>query len=202
MVTMAENLKGHLILLMAPSGSGKSVLLKFLRETGLPLKFAVSCTTRMKRPGEVDGEIYHFISESEFETYRERGLFLETASYSNSNYGTLRSEILAPMKAGEVVIREVELQGIQAILELLPRECVTIVYIDGGDWEQLKRRIISRAPITDAELALRYERYLKENAARSLADTEIKNGEGEMDQAKIKLRQLVERIINQVENKQ
>jgi len=198
---MVENFKGHLILLMAPSGSGKSVLLKYLRESELSVHFAVSCTTRTQRPGEIDGEIYKFITEAEFKSYQEQGLFLETALYSNSYYGTLRSEIITPMEQGQVVIREVELQGIQTILELLPREAITIVYIDGGDWEQLKRRIISRAPINDAELALRYERYVKENEARGLADVTIDNGDGQMDQAKIKLQQLVERIINQVDNK-
>jgi guanylate kinase len=187
--------RGHLVLLMAPSGSGKSALLSHLRERVPGLHFAVSCTTRAMRPGERDGDVYHFVSDAQFEAYVTEGKFLEWAVYSNNKYGTLRTEIIERMNKGEVVIREVELQGIQSILGLLPRERVTILYIDGGDWETLKARIQKRAPISDEELLLRYERYMHETEARHLADIVIENTEGNIDAAQGEIVEVLERII-------
>jgi len=182
---------GHLVLLMAPSGSGKSVLLSHLRAEMPSLHFAVSCTTRAMRPGEKEGEIYHFVDQATFDEYKQNGLFLEWAEYSNSSYGTLKTEIIDTMNEGKVVVREVELQGVQSILKLIPRERITIIYINGGSWEALKERITARAPISDAELLLRYERFVHETEAKELADIEIYNGEGELEAAK-------ERIVEEV----
>jgi guanylate kinase len=187
--------RGHLVLLMAPSGSGKSALLSHLRAQVPNLHFAVSCTTRAMRPGERDGDVYHFVSDAQFDAYVEEGRFLEWAVYSNNKYGTLRSEIIDRMNKGEVVIREVELQGIESILKLLPRERITVLYIDGGDWETLKARIQKRAPISDEELLLRYERYMHETEAKHIADIVIENTEGNIDTAQEKIIEILKSII-------
>lgn len=192
---MHEVHRGHLVLLMAPSGSGKSVLLAHLRSSIPELYFAVSCTTREKRPGEKEGDIYHFVTKEEFKERIENDQFLEWAEYSNSCYGTLKTEIVDKMNEGKVVVREVELQGVQSILKLLPRERVTILYIEGGSWEELKARILARAPISDAELLLRYERYMHETQARDIADVEIDNTHGHLQSAKEKIVQEVQKII-------
>jgi len=191
-----ENLSGHLVLLMAPSGSGKSILLQHLKQSLPEIHFAVSCTTRAMRPGEKDGQIYYFISEEEFNSRIESGDFLEWAEYSGNRYGTLKAEITEPMRVGKVVMREVELQGVRSILNLVPRENLTIVYIDGADWDTLKKRITTRAPISPEELDLRYERYLDETAAKPLADIIVKNEEGKIEEAKNELVAIMKSIID------
>lgn len=199
-----DNLSGHLVLLMAPSGSGKSALLKNAK-TELPeLHFAISCTTRAMRPGEKEGEVYHFLDMDKFNSRIKTGDFLEWAEYGGNLYGTLKSEITEPMRTGQVVIREVELQGIQSIVKLIPKAKRTIIYIDAGDWESLKQRILSRAPISEEQLALRHERYLKETAAKPLADIVIKNEDGQFDVAKdefvAKLRSIIANVSKKASN--
>jgi len=194
------NLKGHLILLMAPSGSGKTILLEHLKSVLPRLRYAVSYTTRMKRPGEEEGKTYFFVSGDEFEKLMDDGKLLEVATYGGNRYATAKDEIIEPMSRGEVVVREVELQGVRSILNILPREQVTVIYVDGGDWETLRRRIISRAHISEEELSLRHQRYVTETAAKDLADKVIKNEEGKLEESKEKLIAIIKDIVNNTKN--
>ena len=190
---MDNEITGHLILIMAPSGSGKGMLLKHLRDTlGEKIYFAVSCTTRDPRPDEVIGEVYQFVSQDEFEQKVAEGAFLEWAEFSGHHYGTLKDEILTPLKKGRVVVREVELQGILALREIIPAEHRTIIYIEAGSWEVLKRRIRKRAPISEEHLELRHQRYQEESKWKEFADVIIENNEGRLDEAKKEIEKLVE----------
>lgn len=194
-------MKGHLILITAPSGSGKSLLITHLRETVPDAYFAVSCTTRDPRPDEKEGENYYFISTKAFEKKIQEGVFLEWAEFSGNRYGTLVSEILEPLTAGRVVVREVELQGVLAIKELIPQVYCTIIYIDAGPWEMLERRILARAPMLPEHLTLRRLRYVEESKWRAFADIIIENNEGRLDEAKKELQKLVEDILVQTASK-
>lgn len=187
---------GHLILLMAPSGSGKSLLLNHVKNTLPEVKMAVSCTTRQMRPGEEEGKVYYFLSREQFEEKIKAGEFLEWAEYGGNLYGTLKSEIITPIQNGEVVLREVEIQGVRSIINLIPRQNLTIIYIEAGDWETLKNRITKRAPISDEELNLRYERYLAETAAKSVADMVVENSEGKLEEAKSELVNIISKLLN------
>jgi len=189
---------GHLILIMAPSGSGKSVLISHLRETLPELYFAVSCTTRDMRPGENEAETYYFIGEEVFDEKIKEGALLEWTEFSGNRYGTLVSEVLEPMKAGKVVVREVELQGILAIKEIIPAERRTVVYIDAAPWEVLERRIVARAPLSEEHRTLRRERYTEESKWKAFADIIIMNDEGHLDEAKQALQKCVEGILARV----
>src|SRR6185503_18010602 len=104
-------MQGKLILVIGPSGSGKSALIAYLREVAPNIIFPVSCTTREKRLGEKEGETYYFVSEEEFDERITQEAFLEWASYGGHRYGTLKSEILPELTAGNTVVREVEIQG-------------------------------------------------------------------------------------------
>lgn len=180
---------------MAPSGSGKGLLINHIKQTVPDVHFAISCTTRDPRPGERDGEAYYFISKDEFTQRIKDDQFLEWAEFSGNCYGTLKSEILDPLRAGKIVLREVELQGILAIRELIPDEHRTIVYIDAGPWEILERRIIARAPMSDEHLRLREERYLEESKWKAFADVVIENNEGRLDDAKKELQKFIEQCL-------
>ena len=127
------------------------------------------------RPGEVDGKHYHFVTPERFDEKISAGDFLEWAEFAENKYGTLKSEILPRLAHCDVVIVEIELQGVEQLLELLPREHLTIVYIEAGGWEILRARAEARAPMTETELTARHERFLIEQQAQPLADVIIDN---------------------------
>lgn len=199
-MSAAASAKGHLVLLMAPSGSGKTLLLDYLKSVLPHLHYATSYTTRAKRPGEEEGKTYFFVSQDEFEKLMDEEKLLEVATYGGNRYATSKSQIIEPMKRGEVVVREVELQGVRSILGMLPRDQVTVIYVDGGDWSTLKKRIISRAHMNEEELALRHQRFITETAAKSLADKIIKNEEGKAEEAKVALVAIIKNIVNNTKN--
>lgn len=182
---------GHVLLIMAPMGSGKGTLQQYVLERHPEILFAVSCTSRAMRPGEVEGREYHFITKEQFQAKIEAGDFLEWAEFGGNLYGTLKSELLTPMETGRLIFNEIELQGIEQIIELIPEANRTIIYIEAGDWEVLKARALTRAPMDEAELQKRYDRYLHEIAAKPLADIVIDNTDGNLDTAK----QAFERVV-------
>ena len=189
-------MNGHLILIMAPSGSGKGVLIDHIKEKYPEIHFAVSCTTRDKRPGEVDGDVYHFLSLESFNQKIANEEFLEWAEFSGNRYGTLKSEIITPLQEGKIVLREVELQGIKSIQELIPKENRTVVYIDAGSWEMLKKRILARAPISDEHLELRHQRFIEESKWKEFADVVIRNEEGKLEDAKVQLETIIQQHLD------
>jgi guanylate kinase len=196
-MTLAH-ITGHVVMIMAPMGSGKGSLIAHALET-LPLVTrTVSCTTREKRPKEQEGVDYYFITREAFEEKIEAGAFLEWAEFSGNLYGTLRSELLSLLEHGHVVICEIDMQGVVQLSDLIPRENRTLVYIEAGDWECLKARALGRAPISEAELGLRFERYLHEREYAHTADVVIHNNDGEVEEAKKHLVSVLEDIITQV----
>lgn len=191
---------GHLILIMAPSGSGKGVLIEHIRATFPELHIAISCTTRDPRPNEREGDTYYFTDRATFQRKIEQGAFVEWAEFSGNLYGMLKSEVLEPMREGRVVLREIELQGILSIREIIPEENRTIVYIDAGAWDALARRITARAPMSDEHLMLRKERYEAESKWKAYADVIISNTDGRLEDAKRDIEACVSAILARVAN--
>jgi len=174
---------GMLVLVVGTSGSGKGALMKRARELHPEIVFPVSCTTRAMRPGEMDGEAYHFITEDEFTRRIEGGEFLEWASYGGYRYGTLASEILPALEAGKLILREVEVQGARSIRKLLPAESIAVIYIHAGPWEHLERRIRGRAPISEEDLAARQRHYEDEQSFKAEATYVVDNPDGKFKEA-------------------
>ena len=117
----------------------------------------------------------YFISQAEFKKRIEADEFLEWAEFAGNSYGTLKSEVLPRVQAGEVVLLEIDLQGVEQLLTLLPREHMTVAYIDAGNWKELKLRALARAPMSEEDLAKRQQRFVHEVAAKPLADVIINN---------------------------
>jgi len=180
---------------MGPTGSGKGSILSHVLETFPELTFAVSCTTRTMRPGEVDGKDYHFLSQEEFQEKIDKKEFLEWAEFGGNRYGSLKSEIVERLKSGQIVVNEIELQGILQLLEIVPKVNRTLIFIDAGDWEISKARALARAPISEEQLALRHERYLEEIKSKPYADIVIANPDGGLEQAQKEMRDIVQKII-------
>jgi guanylate kinase len=127
------------------------------------------------RPGEVPGKDYHFLTPDEFDVKITEGAFFEWAHYGQHRYGTLKSEIIPHLNNCQLVVTEIEVQGAEQLLDLLPRDSMTLIYVEAGGWENLKSRALARATMSESELASRYERYLIEREARSRADVIIDN---------------------------
>ncbi len=108
---------GHLFMVTAPSGAGKSSLVKALLEHDSEIELSISHTTRAPRPGEVNGREYHFISVAEFEERKAHGEFLESALVHGNYYGTSRVWIEQRMAAGKDVLLEIDWQGARQVRE-------------------------------------------------------------------------------------
>lgn len=192
-----KEVSGHLILLMGPTGSGKGTLVNHVKGQFPALQFAVSCTTREKRPTETDGVEYFFISDKSFQEKIENNEFLEWAEFSGNKYGTLKSEIIDRLNSGQVVLNEIELQGIQQLLPIINEKNRTLIYVEAGSWNELRARAIARAPITEEALNLRYERFLEEEKMKPYANVIIHNTEGRLEESKKDFEKIVKNIFEQ-----
>lgn len=192
---MSHSTSGHVIIVMGPTGSGKGTLMKYARNAVPDLYQTVSCTTRDPRPNEVDGIDYYFISKNEFETKIESGDFLEWAIFSGNHYGTLRSEIVLRLDAGQVVLTEIEIQGVEQLKAILPSSAMTVVYVEAGNWDVLRSRALARSPISDVELEKRKERYDIEIKAKPIADVVIDNTSDDFTSACEEFANLINTVI-------
>ncbi len=139
--------QGTLYIVSAPSGAGKTSLLKAVRSQLVDIKVAVSHTTRDPRPGEVDGEHYHFISEQEFHKIEEDGDFLEYAEVFGNFYGTSRQSVNRYLEAGSDVVLEIDWQGAQQVRKIYPQ--VVSIFILPPSVEELEKRLCARGQDSD-----------------------------------------------------
>ena len=142
---MAE--AGTLIVISAPSGAGKTTLVKLLMERDTQVRHSVSYTTRAPRPGEQDGREYNFIDIATFSVMRDRGDFLEWAEVHGNFYGTSRVWLAEQMKAGSDMLLEIDWQGAQQVRRLFP-SAVTI-FILPPSVPELERRLRGRGQDAD-----------------------------------------------------
>jgi guanylate kinase len=145
---------GTLYIISAPSGAGKSSLLRVLLESlSSSLALSVSHTTRSPRPGEVDGEDYHFIDESGFREMVSGDAFFEHARVFDNFYGTSKQGVIDQLGAGLDVILEIDWQGARLIREQMP-DAVSI-FILPPSCEALQQRLQDRGQDDDAVIARR-----------------------------------------------
>ncbi|HLI21534.1 MAG TPA: guanylate kinase [Stellaceae bacterium] len=136
--------RGLLLVLSSPSGAGKTTISRKLFDDDRKLAMSVSVTTRPKRPGEVDGKHYHFITRAEFDDMVAKGELLEHATVFDHCYGTPRAPVMKTLDAGEDIISDVDWQGTQQLKQNLPDDVVAI-FILPPSIEALKERLQSRA---------------------------------------------------------
>ena|SRR5436190_2364394 len=148
-------MSGSLYIVAAPSGAGKSTLVNALlaREPGIEL--SISHTTRAPRPGEADGEHYHFTTLAAFERLIAEDQLLEHALVHGNRYGTARSAVEPRLAAGRDVLLEIDYQGARAVRRVMP-EAVGI-FILPPSREELERRLRRRAQDSEAVIQERLE---------------------------------------------
>jgi guanylate kinase len=154
---------GQVFVITGPSGVGKGTLIRTLLERVDELQLAVSATTRAPRPGEHDGEHYHFLDDTEFERRVQAGDFVEHADYSGRRYGTLKSELESRLDTGASIVLEIEVQGARQVAETLP-EAIRI-FIAPPSEETLRTRLIGRGTDDAEQIASRLQVAKDELAA-------------------------------------
>ena len=145
-----------LYVIAAPSGAGKTTLVKRLVQNNPDLRFSISYTTRRQRRTETHGVDYLFVHKDEFFSLREQGALLESAEVFDNYYGTSREQVQQHLANGDNVILEIDWQGARQVRESMP-ECITI-FILPPSVEELERRLRDRK--TDSEEVI--ERRLRD----------------------------------------
>ncbi len=177
------NLKGTLFIISGPSGVGKGTIIRELKKKFPDFIYPISHTTREMRPGEKEGEVYHFITKSAFEEAIEHGEFLEWAKIHQSNYyGTLKEPIIAALEQGKNVIREVDVQGFHSIKKVIPPSHLVTIFITAESAEELIKRITKRGSLPQDEIDRRMESAKKELSEAYLFDYKVSNKENNIEE--------------------
>jgi guanylate kinase len=152
--------KPLLLIVSSPSGAGKSTLCHLLLEEFPDVRFSVSHTTRVPRPGEVDGVDYHFVSDDLFDEMVDNELFIEWAHVHGNRYGTAHAEIRSASTNGVDLVFDVDFQGARQIKQSYPDAIG--VFVLPPSIEELKRRLRSRGTESPESLDRRFKASLTE----------------------------------------
>jgi guanylate kinase len=151
----SDTQRGHLFVIAAPSGAGKTTLAHKLMEANPSLRFSVSYTTRPQRHTETDGEDYFFVSPEAFQTMIDAGDFLEHALVFDHCYGTSKIRVESMLNEGRNVILEIDWQGAQQVRSHMP-DCRSIFLLPPSVAE-LKRRLTGRGTDSAEVIERRYQ---------------------------------------------
>ena len=170
-----------LIVLSGPSGVGKDALLTRIKQSGYPLQYVTTLTTRGKRANERDNEHYHFVSPGKFQEMIRNEELLEWANVYGNWYGVPKQPVQKALEKGQDTIVKVDIQGAATIKKLLP-EVVSIILMPPS-MEELVSRLNQRCTETPFDLALRIKTAGGEVEQLALFDYVVVNREDEVDLA-------------------
>lgn len=165
--------KGHVFVIAAPSGTGKTTVCRHILERDPHLRLSISHTTRKPRSGEKDGAHYHFVSGEEFRELREADGFLEHAEYGGNAYGTSWKAIEEPLELGHDVVLEIEVQGAAQVRDRRPSAC--LIFLLPPSLEVLEDRLRGRGTDEEAVIQRRMALVDRELAAAKIFDYAVIN---------------------------
>jgi guanylate kinase len=187
--------RGKVIVLVAPSGAGKTTLAKRLLQNYDNILSSVSATTRKRRTGEEHGKDYFFLTRQHFEQKIADGDFLEWEEfYNGTRYGTLRSAVEEQLNSGYFVLLDIEVNGAENVKNIYGDECLAI-FIKPPSIETLKERLIDRGTENDDTLKTRLERARMELQKADRFDVTVVNDD--LETAYQEVSDHVERFMNQ-----
>lgn len=179
--------RGKLIIFAAPSGSGKTSIVKHLLAQRFPLKFSISATTRPKRPNEIEGRDYFFLTEEQFQDKIAAGDFLEWEEvYSGAYYGSLKSEVDKLLDKGMNVLFDVDVMGALNIKKIYGNQALAL-FVKAPSVEALVERLRKRGTETDESIKRRVDKANFELSYEPEFDITIINNDLEEAQNDAKL---------------
>jgi guanylate kinase len=184
--------QGKIIVIVAPSGTGKSTLIKRLKEDFRELHWSVSFTTRPSRDGEIDGKHYFFISEAEFLKKKEQGDFIEWAQVHGNYYGTSKGFVQSKVNHGYSLLFDLDVQGADNMRSEFGAEA-RIVFIAPPSIDELKNRLNARGTDDQSTINLRLENAEKELTRKDDYDFCVVNDKLEV--AYCELHSIVKKIL-------
>jgi guanylate kinase len=158
---MSENRRGIMFVVSSPSGAGKTTLTRNLVNADRNLQLSISVTTRKRRPSEVDGVHYHFISTTKFAGMRKSGELLESANVHGNLYGTPRRPVEKALAAGHDVLFDIDWQGAKQLYEKMRADVVS-VFVLPPSARELKARLERRAEDSGEVIRRRLKNAAKE----------------------------------------
>lgn len=164
-----------LLVLAGPSGVGKGTIVEGLRAREPGLWLSVSTTTRVPRPGELEGRDYHFVSREDFERLRSDGDFLESFEVFGNLYGTPRSAVEAHLAAGQDVLLEIDVQGALAVRKAFPQ--AILVFIRPPSREAQRQRLAGRGRDDEETIAMRLKVAAQEEGEAVHFDYDLVNND-------------------------
>ncbi|MEZ2220857.1 guanylate kinase [Rhizobium sp. RCC_161_2] len=146
--------RGLMLAISSPSGAGKSTIARTLLDTDKHVGLSVSVTTRQRRPSEIEGVHYHFVSQREFERLRDSDSLLEWAEVHGNFYGTPREPVETAMAEGRDMLFDIDWQGAQQLQEKMPADVVSI-FVLPPTMTELQSRLHRRAEDSEEVIATR-----------------------------------------------
>ncbi|MDP6339215.1 MAG: guanylate kinase [Candidatus Marinimicrobia bacterium] len=167
----------NFIIISAPSGSGKTTLCRALQKRDESIHFSVSCTTRERRNGEMNGVDYSFLNHADFEKGIAENAFAEFEQiHGNYYYGTLKSTLDAAIQRQDLLLLELDVKGAMTIKNLLPEKTITI-FVEPPSLDDLRERLVKRGTDSEERIAKRLERLGAELEYKSNFDYRVINDE-------------------------
>jgi len=186
---------GKLIIFAAPSGSGKTSIVKFLLAQQLPLKFSISATTRPMRANEKDGVDYFFLTKKQFQEKIAAGAFLEWEEvYSGVYYGSIKSEVDKQLEKGENVLFDVDVLGALKIKKLYAEQALAL-FVKAPSVEALVERLTNRGTESEESLKRRIDKATYELSFEPNFDITIINND--LEEAQNHAKNIVLNFISQ-----
>ncbi len=155
---------GKLFIISAPSGTGKTTVLKRVMSNIKGLVFSISHTTRQPRNGEKNGVDYHFVDHSQFQELKDKNGFLESAKVHGNFYGTSRYAVMQQIESGLDVILDIDVQGAKIIRDLAEIEA-TYIFLSPPGLQELERRLRGRGLDSEETITTRLNNARKEMGA-------------------------------------
>ena len=186
------NKKGTIIAVSAPSGTGKTTLVRKILSEHPEIVFSVSATTRKKRENEVDGAHYYFIDEDEFRKRIDNHEFVEWEKFYDYYYGTFRSFIEDTINSGKSVILEVDVHGALEIKRIYPD--AVLIYIAPPSLEELLHRLKNRQTESEEDLKKRIARATMELSLNHRFDYLVVNND--LNTAYSEIKAIIEKITD------
>mgnify|MGYP001279909817 CR=1 FL=1 len=182
--------QGLLFVLSAPSGTGKDSVIHTLKEQGTDIYVVPSITARPPRPGESEGNPYHFVSEETFKQMVAEDKLIEYAQVHGNWYGQPKEPIRTNLQAGRDVLLKIDVQGAATIRQKIPE--AIFIFLIPGSFSELKERLINRQTETPEQQKRRLEDARSELAQQSLYDYVIENRQDHLQEAVDQLRAIIE----------